>query len=86
MTNMYTKDQDKLVETIPQPDLVIEQTLTELKRELEASMARRDIKVMELAGAEQEVVSLEAKIAKCAELGIKEVEVLEPVTPDAGNA
>ena len=86
MTNMYTKQDDKLVEVIKQPDIVVEQTLAELKTQLESSIGRRDIKVMELAGLDQEIAGLQAKIAKCAELGIKEVEVLEPVTPDAGNA
>lgn len=88
MTNMYTKQDDKLVQVIPQPDLVIETTLEELKRGLEASKARRDIRVMELAGAEQEVAGLEAKIAKCAELGIKEAVadvIQEPVTLDEGK-
>ena len=30
MTNMYTKQDDKLVEVIKQPDIVVEQTLAEL--------------------------------------------------------
>jgi len=73
---MFTKDQDKLVQVIPQPDMVVAMTHDEITRDLEASKARRDIKVMELAGAEQEVARLEEMLAKCAELGIVEEEVV----------
>jgi primosomal protein N'' len=69
---MFTKDQDKLVEVIKQPDLVIEQTVTDLKVQLESSLARMEIKMMEVQGLQQEIDGLEAKIAKCAELGIVE--------------
>ncbi len=86
MTNMYTKQDDLLVKTEPQPDLVVAMTVEEIKRELEGVKNSRALQVEELGRIDQKITSLEEMLVKCAELGIKEVEVLEPVTPDAGNA
>lgn len=69
---MYTKQNGKLVQVIPQPDLVVSMTYNEAILDLERAKSHRDIKIQELAGAEGWVATAEARVAKCVELGIEE--------------
>lgn len=68
---LYTKENGKLVETIEQPVVEIHYSLEEVEQMLVESEKRRDIKAMELAGAEQEVMRIKALKDKCVELGVE---------------
>ena len=67
---MFTKQGNKLVKTTPQPDVVVAMTRQEIENNLQWAKDRRDTKVMELAGAEQEVARLEAMLVEAEKLGV----------------
>lgn len=68
---MFTKEDGKLVEKVEQPAIEKRYSKEEVDKMLQASIERRDIKILELAGAEQEVLRIQEMKDKCEELGVE---------------
>ena len=77
---MYTKQADKLVETIEMPVLETAFSRKEIENNLQWSKDRRDVKVMELAGAEQEVARFEIMLVEADKLGVVAEKVAAELT------